>query len=139
MKLFAFDGCALRRGVPGRSGFTCGRGLRMGGSRIAWAGSAVAPWGIALGLLVSITARADPDPGPSGSTFERNGVIDRPSPVRALLAAAAFAAVEAPKTPRPADPPLIPAHLTLGTRDDLNSIPDEIEPNSAFKRAKAEI
>jgi hypothetical protein len=95
----------------------------------------VAPWGIALGLLVSITARADPDPGASGGDVERNGGVERYSPVHETLSAASFRAGAG----NSAEPWLIPAHLTLGARDELAVIPDEIEPKSAFKRAKAEI
>jgi len=111
----------------------------MTGSRMAWAGSAVAPWGIALGLLVSITARADPDPGRvSGGPVERNRGVDRFSPVREALSTAMFR-VSAADSVGGADVWLIPAHLTLGARDELSAIPDEIEPKSAFKRASAEI
>ena len=85
----------------------------MTGSRMAWAGSAVAPWGIALGLLVSITARADPDPGVSGGPVERNGGVDRFSPVHEALSAATFRA-SAADSAGGADAWLIPAHLTLG-------------------------
>src|SRR3984957_4200078 len=110
----------------------------MAGSRMAWAGSAVAPWGIALGLLVSITARADPDPGVSGGDVERNGGVDRYSPVHETLSAASFRAGARDPAGNAATW-LIPAHLTLGERDELAVIPDEIEPKPAFKRAKAEI
>ena len=110
----------------------------MTGSRMAWAGSAVAPWGIALGLLVSITARADPDPGVSGGPVERNGGVDRFSPVHEALSAATFRA-SAADSAGGADAWLIPAHLTLGALDELSAIPDEIEPKLAFKRASAEI
>ena len=102
---------------------------------MAWAGSAVAPWGIALGLLVSITARADPDPGVSGGPVEQNAV-DRFSPVHEALSAASFRADEPAAR---GDAWLIPAHLTLGARDELAAIPDEIEPKSAFKHAKVEV
>jgi len=98
----------------------------------------VAPWGIALGLLVSITARADPDPGVSGGDVERNGGVDRYSPVHETLSAASFRA-GARHSAGTAEPWLIPAHLTLGEGDELAAIPDEIEPKPEFKRAKAEI
>jgi len=105
---------------------------------MAWAGSAVAPWGIALGLLVSITARADPDPGVSGGDVARNSGVDRLSPVLEALSAASFR-TGAGESRDGADPWLIPAHLTLGAREELAAIPDEIEPRSAFKSGKAEI
>ncbi len=102
---------------------------------MAWAGSAVAPWGIALGLLVSITARADPDPGYLASAFDRNDGVERISPVREALSTASFRQVG----DGDADALLIPAHLTLGAPEDLSAVPDEIDPKLAFKRAKAGI
>src|SRR5271167_1742264 len=86
----------------------------MTGSRMAWAGSAVAPWGIALGLLVSITAQADQDPGVSGNAF---------------VASAAFEGNDA-------NPALIPAHFTTGAQTDLNAVSDEIEPNNSVKPSR---
>ena len=103
---------------------------------MAWAGSTVAPWCIALGLLVSITARADPDAGISGGAVEQNGSGERFSPVHEALSAAVFRAGAGDST---SDPWLVPVHLTLGARDELAAIPDEIEPKAAFKRAKVEI
>ena len=93
----------------------------MGRSRAAWACSAVAPWGIALGMLVSITAQADQDPGLAGSAFVRSAALDGKIPYRAQVAGEG------------ADPLLIPAHFTTGDAADLSAIPDEIEPNNAVK------
>ncbi len=101
----------------------------MGGSRIAWAGSTVAPWGIALGLLVSITAQAGEDLGGGGGQIARNGA-NRLSPAREALDAAAF-------RPIGADPLLIPARLAIGAPEDLNAVADEIEPNKTLKAARA--
>jgi spore germination cell wall hydrolase CwlJ-like protein len=83
----------------------------MGRSRIAWAGSAAAPWAIALGLLVSITAQADQDPGSAG-------VSHYPSHF--------FGADNAP-------PSLIEARYVVGSAEDLAAIPDEVEPKATFK------
>src|SRR5271154_7372207 len=121
MKLFAFDGWALWRPV-GAERVHLRRELRMTGSRMAWAGSAVAPWGIALGLLVSIPARADPDPGVSGGPVERNGGVDRFSPIHEVLSAATFRAASAADSAGGADAWLIPAHLTLGAPDELSAL-----------------
>jgi len=100
---------------------------------MAWAGSAVAPWGIALGLLVSITARADQDPGASASFVARSG--EAPAALGAALQSAAFRAMAAESASPSASSP-IPVHLTLGAREELASVPDEIEPTTAMKRAK---
>ena len=88
----------------------------MGHSRIAWAGMAVAPWGLALGLLVSITARA-------GQEFDVAG---------APLTRAAFDVTAA--NPAPA---LIVARYEVGAGEDLRALPDEIEPNAALKPKRA--
>jgi hypothetical protein len=98
----------------------------------------VAPWGIALGLLVSITARADPDPGARDGAFAGDGGVEQVSPVRAALSAASFQVAGGGDSASQADALLIPAHLTLGARADLASVPDEIDPKSTFKRAGAE-
>ena len=96
----------------------------MGRSRAAWACSAVAPWGIALGLLVSITAQADQDPGLGGSAFTRSAALDLKSPF------------PTPAAGDRADPVLIPAHFTTGDAAALSAIPDEIEPNNAVKSSR---
>ncbi len=95
----------------------------MGRSRLAWAGSAVAPWSIALGLLVSVTAQAGQEPGWTGSLVVQSA---RPSPVREALQGATFG-----------DAPILQADLTLGAPEDLAAIPDEIEPNAAVKQPGA--
>jgi len=88
----------------------------MGRSRLAWAGSATAPWAIALGFLVSITAQAEQDP--SAATQG----VSRRSPV--------FSAGGPP-------PGLIAARYTVGSADELGDLPDEIQPNAAFKPKRA--
>lgn len=104
----------------------------MGRSRIAWAGSTVAPWGIAIGMLVSITARADQDPDMSGSIAERGAVRERGPAISPALSAAAFRPQDAWDT----EPSLIPAHFTTGSPSELSAIPDEIDPKSALKSAR---
>ena len=99
----------------------------MGRSRAAWACSAVAPWGIALGLLVSITAQADQDPGLGG---KRAQCAAQPFDVKSPYPTSAAAGSGA-------DPVLIPAHFTTGDAADLSAIPDEIEPNNAVKTSRA--
>jgi hypothetical protein len=92
----------------------------MGRSRTAWVGSTVAPWGIALGFLVSITAQA-------GQEVGLDSRLDRQ-----ILRIAAFA-------PSPSSAkPIVEASLTLGSREDLAARPpDEIDPNPAVKQGRA--
>ncbi len=109
----------------------------MGRSRLAWAGSAVAPWGIALGLLVSITAQAGQDPGASGGLVAQQARDGRPSPVREALLASTFGLPARSMAPDGDGDPIVEARLTLGAPEDLNAIPDEIEPNAAVKQGMA--
>jgi spore germination cell wall hydrolase CwlJ-like protein len=91
----------------------------MGRSRIAWVGSTVAPWGIALGFLVSITAQAGQEPG-------LEGLVGRQT-----LRIAAFVPASASAKP------IVEASLTLGSREDLAATPDEIDPNPAVKHGRS--
>ncbi len=84
----------------------------MGRSRIAWAGSVVAPWAIALGFLVSITAQADQDPSEAPGVSHFNS---------AFYGASGRV------------PGLISARYTVGSIDDLSEVPDEIDPKTDFK------
>ena len=84
----------------------------------------MAPWGIALGLLVSITAQADQDPF---------AAISRPERVaRVRTATLAF-----DPSVGFSGPGLVHVHLELGGSDDLNAVSDEIEPNNTFKPTRA--
>ncbi len=105
----------------------------MGRSRLAWAGSAVAPWGIALGLLVSITAQAGQEPGWTDSLVAQNAPADRPSSVRQALLTSTFGV----STLDGDENPILETHLIIGAPEDLAAIPDEIEPNAAVKQGKA--
>ena len=87
----------------------------MGRSRTAWVGSTVAPWGIAFGLLVSITAQAG----------EEVGLDPRSLRISAFVPASASAR------------PIVEASLTLGSREDLAATSDEIDPNPAVKQGRA--
>ena len=86
----------------------------MGRSRIGWAASVFAPWALGLSLVVSLAARADPDPDTGGLS----------SPPRVEMGLQS-------------DAKLIEAHYTIGERDELGAIPDEIEPRFAAKRVAA--
>jgi hypothetical protein len=86
----------------------------MGRSRIAWAAATFAPWALGFGLLVSITAHADPDLDMRGLTL----------PAHTL--AAGF----------PGAAKLIEANYVVGDAEDLAALPDEIEPRYAPKRVR---
>ena len=86
----------------------------MGRSRLAWVGSTVAPWGIALGFLVSITAQAGQEVGLDPQSLR----------ISAYVPASASAK------------PMLEASLTLGSREDLTATPDEIDPNPAVKQGR---
>jgi len=86
----------------------------MGRSRFGWAAATFAPWALAFGLLVSITARADPDLDTQGLTI----------PAHTRLAGFAGGAK------------LIQASYVVGAADDLAAMPDEIEPRYAPKRVR---
>jgi hypothetical protein len=88
----------------------------MGRSRIGWAASAIAPWALALGLLVSLAAHADPDPETGGLTI----------PPRVAALEVKFSG----------DAKLIEARYVVGDREDLGAVPDEIEPRFAHKAFK---
>jgi len=87
----------------------------MGRSRTAWVGSTVAPWGIAFGFLVSITAHAG----------EEVGLDPQSLRISAFVPASASAR------------PIVEASLTLGSREDLATTSDEIDPNPAVKQGRA--
>jgi spore germination cell wall hydrolase CwlJ-like protein len=92
----------------------------MRGSRIAWAGSAVAPWGIALGFLVSITAQADQD--------RDTGISVAVPRVVSTLGAARFNSAGGAR--------LTPVRFALGSTRELSTISDEIDPKNALKSAR---
>ncbi len=88
----------------------------MSRSRLGWAAYVIAPWALGIGLLVSLAARADPDPETGGLTL--------PPRVAALD-------IEAPGGAK-----LIEARYVVGAREDLGAVPDEIEPRFAHKTFK---
>ncbi len=109
----------------------------MARSRLAWAGSTVAPWGVALGLLVSITAQAGQDAGGIGSPVAQDARAERPSSVREALLSSTFGLPARSAALDGDENPILEARLTLGTSEDLAAIPDEIEPNAAVKKGRA--
>jgi hypothetical protein len=108
----------------------------MGRSRFSWAGSAVAPWGIALGFVVSITAQAGQDPGLTGGLVAQGVDAARLSPVREALLASRFGPPERFAARGGAEIPIVEARWTLGAPEDLAAVPDEIEPNAAVKQGQ---
>jgi spore germination cell wall hydrolase CwlJ-like protein len=87
----------------------------MGRSRLAWVGSTVAPWGIALGFLVSITAQAGEEVGLDPQSLRISAFVPASSSVR----------------------PIIEASLTLGSPQDLAATSDEVDPNPAVKQGRS--
>jgi len=87
----------------------------MGRSRLAWVGSTVAPWGIALGFLVSITAQAGEEVGLDPQSLRISAFVPASGSAR----------------------PIIETSLTLGSREDLAATSDEIDPNPTVKQGRA--
>ena len=54
----------------------------MGRTRIGWAASAIAPWCLAVGVLLSITAEAEQERAPDASAFDRAPLASADSPIR---------------------------------------------------------
>lgn len=101
----------------------------MGRSHIGWAAGTVAPWCLAVGVLLSITAKANEERAPGASVFDRARLATADSPLsRAIEAASRFEAVGLDGTPAP----LIESRLVTGDRDGFAD-PDEIEPNRTLK------
>ncbi len=101
----------------------------MGRSRIGWAASAIAPWCLAVGVLLSITAEAEQERAADASVFGPARFAEPDSLVhRAITAARHYEAVGLDGTPAP----LIESRLVIGDPGDFGD-PDEIEPNRALK------
>src|ERR1700722_5014084 len=104
----------------------------MGRSRLGWACTAIAPWCLALGLVVSITAQAGQDPTFGGSvSFE-----SAQSPIRQALLASAYHPSDDLIDRGAGGPQLIEASLTLGSPEDLAAGDDEGDPRADLKRAR---
>jgi hypothetical protein len=106
----------------------------MGGSRIGWAMSAVAPWLLGMALAVSITAEA----GQEASI----GASLAPLPFRAAAAAPSVLIPAQTGAPGGDFGRLVgeagrvwqEARLALGDADEFKRLPDEIEPRADLKR-----
>jgi Cell Wall Hydrolase len=108
----------------------------MGRSRLGWACKAVAPWCVALGFVVSITAEAGQDPSLGASVASQNPADGPSSPMREALASSTLH-VPGDLLDRTVDANLgLEARLTLGAPDDLSAVDDEIDPKGDLKQAK---
>ncbi len=105
----------------------------MGRSRIGWAAWSVAPWALAIGVLLSITAEAGQEPARYTSAFDRASLMNRLDPVRRAIALAQRqSAVDEEGQPWP----LVQARLVVGDPGDFGDS-GEIEPNAALKTSAA--
>jgi spore germination cell wall hydrolase CwlJ-like protein len=101
----------------------------MGRSRIGWAASVVAPWCLAVGVLLSITAEAEQETIQLSGVYDRNRLLEESDPVRKAIALASRRqAVDADGTPLP----LVETRLFVGDPGDNPSL-DEIEPKATLK------
>jgi hypothetical protein len=99
------------------------------GSALGWAGSVVAPWCLAVGVLLTITAEAGQEPTQYGSIADRNALIEANDPVRKAIALSEhLRAVDEDGEPLP----IVRASFAVGDPDGSASR-DEIEPNRTLK------
>jgi hypothetical protein len=96
----------------------------MGRSAIGWAASVVAPWCLAVGVLLSITAEAEQEPVQLSGVYDRSRLLSESDPVRkAIELANRRQAVDADGMPLP----LVQTQAVVGESGDDSSL-DEIEP-----------
>ncbi len=101
----------------------------MGRSRLGWAGSVVAPWCLAVGVLLSITAEAGQEPAQHGSVADRNAMLEASDPVRKAIALSLqMRAVDEDGEPLP----IVLASFAVGDPDGFTG-PEGIEPNRTLK------
>jgi hypothetical protein len=101
----------------------------MGRSRIGWAAWSVAPWALAVGVLLSITAEAGQEPANYASAFDRASVLNQVDPVRRAIALGHNGGgLDADGQPRP----IVQARLMVGDPIDLSD-DNEIEPDRTLK------
>ncbi len=101
----------------------------MGRSRIGWAASVVAPWCLAVGVLLSITAEAEQEPIQLSGVYDRNRLLEESDRFRKEIAIASRRqAVDTDGTPLP----LVETRSFVGDPGDYSSL-DEIEPKAALK------
>ena len=96
----------------------------MGRSHIGWAASVVAPWCLAVGVLLSITAEAEQEPVQLSGVYDRGRLLEESDPVRKAIALAnRQLAVDADGTPLP----------LIQTRSFVEPGDNEIEPKATLK------
>ena len=104
----------------------------MGRSRLGWACNAIAPWCLAGGLVVSITAQAGQDLSHGASV----ALESAHAPIRQALLTANFHLPEGALDPAFGPPGLIQTNLTLGSPEDLAEVDDEIDPRADLKQPR---
>ncbi len=102
----------------------------MGRSRIGWALSVTAPWCVALGVLVSITAEAGQEPTELTSVFARSELISAPNRIDRARQAQPLRTVDEDGAPLP----IVLARAVVGNPGEIAD-EDGIEPNGTLKHA----
>ncbi len=97
---------------------------------------AVAPWGLALGLVVSITAEAGQDPSLGASIVSQAPANATASPMRQALLSSTLHLPDDLFDRASAESLGLEASLTLGSPGDLAAADDEIEPRADLKQTK---
>jgi hypothetical protein len=107
----------------------------MGRSRLGWACTAIAPWCLGLGLVVSITAEAGQDPSLGISTASQPPAGALLSPMRQVVFASTLQLPGDLIDGAPTGSIGRQAKLTLGAPEDLDAVDDEIDPKTDLKHA----
>jgi len=98
----------------------------MGRTHIGWAVSVVAPWCLAVGVLLTITAEAGQEPIQLAGVYDRARLLEASDPVRKAIALAnPLEAVDADGTPLP----LVRSRFFTGDPSSL----DGVEPKATLK------
>jgi hypothetical protein len=108
----------------------------MSRSRLGWACTAIAPWCLGLGLVVSITAEAGQDPSLGISTASQPPTGALLSPMRQVVFTSTLQLPSDLIDGTPTGSIGREAKLTLGAPEDLDAIDDEIDPKTDLKHAK---
>jgi Cell Wall Hydrolase len=99
----------------------------MGRSGIGWAASVVAPWCLAVGVLLTVTAEAEQEPVQLSGVYDRVRLLEESDPVRKAIALATRRrAVDADGMP-------LPLVQTRSFDPGDSSSLDEIEPKLTLK------
>jgi len=101
----------------------------MGRSRLSWACNAIAPWCLAVGVVVSITAEAGQDPAQDAGLAN--------SSVRQALLSSTFQLPNRFFGQTASGSFFLEASLTLGADDELALVDDEIDPRTDLKQLGA--